>query len=67
MQNGFPWASIEMQIQGASKGGVNIGSDAAKSQRYITVLISLKYERDHLCYSNIFYGNIRFDIYTFKF
>lgn len=54
MQNGFPWASIEMLIQGASKGGVNIGSDAAKSQRYITVLISLKYERDQLCYSNIF-------------
>lgn len=49
MQSGFPGAPFEMQIQGANKGGVDIGSDAAKSWRCITAHISLKYERHRLC------------------
>lgn len=47
MQSGFPGAPFEMQIQGANKGGVDIGSDAAKSWQYNTVHVSLKYERHH--------------------
>lgn len=31
MQSRFPGALFEMQIQGTNNGGVNIGSDAAKS------------------------------------
>lgn len=31
MQSSFPGAPFEMQIQGANKGGEDIGSDAAKS------------------------------------
>ena len=31
MQSDFSGAPFEMQIQGANKGGVDIGSDAAKS------------------------------------
>lgn len=48
MQSGFPGAPFEMQIQGANKGGVDIGSDAAKSRRCNTVHISLEYERHQL-------------------
>lgn len=31
MQSGFPGAPFEMQIQGANKGGIEKGSDAAQS------------------------------------
>lgn len=53
MQSGFPGAPFEMQIQGANKGGVDIGSDAAKSRRCSTVHISLQYERHQLCSLNL--------------
>lgn len=53
MQSGFPGAPFEMQIPGANKGGVDIGSDAAKSWRCNTVHISLKYERHQLCSLNL--------------
>lgn len=52
MQNSLPGAPFEMQIQGADKGGVSTGSDAAKSWRCTAVHISLKYERHHLCCFN---------------
>ena len=42
MQSGFPWASFEMQIESANKGGVAVGSNAAESQRCDAVHISLK-------------------------
>lgn len=54
MQSGFPGAPFEMQIQGANKGRVDIGSDAAKSRRCNTVHISLEYERHRLCSLNLF-------------
>lgn len=54
MQSGFPGAPFEMQIQGANKGGMDIGSDAAKSQRCNAVHISLQYERHQLVSLNLF-------------
>lgn len=49
MQSGIPGAPFEMQIWGTNKGGVDIGSDAAESQRCNTFDISLQYERHQLC------------------
>lgn len=54
MQNSVPGAPFEMQIQGAHKGGVSRGSDAAKSWR--CTHISLKYERHHLCPFNLLFS-----------
>lgn len=46
MQKRHPSGSpFEMQILGANKGGADLVSDAAKSQRCNTFQISLQYER----------------------
>lgn len=58
MQSTFPWAPFEMQIQSANKGGVDIGSDAAKSRRCNNV--PLKYERHQLCSLNLLLIDFRF-------
>lgn len=58
MQSGIPGAPFEMQIRGANKGGVGIGSDAAKSRRCNSVHISLQYERHELMFLQPFYNGL---------